>query len=165
MISMLSRWFGVGSNDEPPMTQYGAIPYQLIEGRVAFLLITSRRTGRWIFPKGSLIEGLTPAETAAREALEEAGVEGSVHERPVGRYRTVKQRIRRTLIDVHVFPLKVERQLEEWPEIGQRHRHWVMLKEARRLLSDKGAVDMAEAVDRLVRGERSRADQRAQHEI
>jgi 8-oxo-dGTP pyrophosphatase MutT (NUDIX family) len=139
-----------GSSRRASKKQYGAVPYQMIEGRCAFLLITSRRTGRWIFPKGSLIEGLTPQETAAQEAFEEAGVEGHVHPEPIGSYRTVKQLLRRTIINVEVFPLRVERQLDEWPEIGQRYRHWVMLKEAKRLLSDRGAVAMAEAVDKLV---------------
>lgn len=123
--------------------QYGAMPYQIVDGRVVFLLITSRRTGRWIFPKGSLIDGLTPAKSAAQEACEEAGVLGEVDMQPIGTYRTVKQRLRRTLIDVQVFPLRVERQLEEWPEMGQRKRHWVLLSEAKRLLSDKGAIKLA----------------------
>lgn len=146
----LADRLAVGSSRRASKIQYGAVPYQMIEGRCAFLLITSRRTGRWIFPKGSPIEGLTPQETAAREAFEEAGVEGYVHPQSVGSYRTVKQLLRRTILNVEVFPLKVERQLEEWPEIEQRYRHWVMLKEAKRLLSDRGAIAMAEAVERLV---------------
>jgi 8-oxo-dGTP pyrophosphatase MutT (NUDIX family) len=132
--------------------QFGAMPYSIVEGRVAFLLITSRRTGRWIFPKGALITGLTPGETAAQEAFEEAGVEGVVDGRPIGQYRTVKQRLTRTLIDVQLFPLRVERQLDEWPEMQQRHRHWVMLKEAQRLLSDSRAADLAEQLNARILG-------------
>jgi len=33
-----------------------------------FLLVTSRRTGRWIFPKGRLSEGMEPWQSAEREA-------------------------------------------------------------------------------------------------
>jgi 8-oxo-dGTP pyrophosphatase MutT (NUDIX family) len=132
------------------VVQFGAMPYRVIEGRVAFLLITSRRTGRWIFPKGGLIDGLSPAKSAAREAYEEAGVEGAVDSMPIGTYRTVKQRLRRTLIDVQVFPLHVEKQLDDWPEMAERHRHWVMLTEAKRLLSDKGAAVMAAKLNKRV---------------
>jgi len=45
--------------------QSGAIPYKIVEGQVVFLIVTSRRTGRWIFPKGAPIEGLAPREVAA----------------------------------------------------------------------------------------------------
>jgi 8-oxo-dGTP pyrophosphatase MutT (NUDIX family) len=62
----------------------------VVEGQVAFLLITSRRSGRWIFPKGAPIEGLAPWQVAAHEALEEAGVEGDVDTRALGSYRTMK---------------------------------------------------------------------------
>lgn len=128
---------------EAATIQYGAMPYSIVEGRIAFLLITSRRTGRWIFPKGGLIEGLGPAGSAAQEAFEEAGVRGTVDLTPIGSYRTVKRRLRATPIDVQVFPLRVEEQFDEWPEMQERRRHWAMLREAERLLSDRGAASMA----------------------
>mgnify|MGYP000604135431 CR=1 FL=1 len=42
------------------------------------LLITSLTTRRWIIPKGWRADGMTPADAAAREALEEAGVTGKI---------------------------------------------------------------------------------------
>lgn len=129
------------------MPQYGAVPFRLVEGRTAFLLITSRRTGRWIFPKGSLIEGLSPQGTAAREAFEEAGVEGVVFDEPLGRFHTVKQRIRRQHLLVTLYPLLVTRQLDDWQDKGRRYRHWVLLKEAVRLASDPGAVAAVRKLD------------------
>lgn len=56
------------------------------------LLITSFNSKRWILPKGWLMEGLTPAESAAREALEEAGVTGNSGQQPLGRYHYLKER-------------------------------------------------------------------------
>lgn len=128
--------------EAPVARQSGAIPYKLVEGEVAFLLITSRRSGRWIFPKGRVKPGMTPQESAAGEALEEAGVEGRVEQEPLGRYRTVKSAVRRYVIEVEHFPLEVQVQHADWPEKGQRHRHWVLLPEARRLVTDKSLVDM-----------------------
>lgn len=124
--------------------QAGAIPYSVIDGQVAVLLVTSRRTGRWIFPKGGLMEGLTAHETAAQEALEEAGVEGTVTDVPLGSWRTIKRRgVHVTPIEVDMFPLLVTRQHEEWIEKEQRRRHWAGLREARRLLYDPYLADLA----------------------
>lgn len=131
--------------------QYAAMPYSIVEDRVAFLLITSRRTGRWIFPKGSLIDGLSPAGSAAQEAYEEAGVRGTIDTTPIGSYRTIKQRLRRTPVHVQIFPLLVTEQLDIWPEMEQRRRHWVLLTEAKRLLSDNGAIDLATKLNARVR--------------
>jgi 8-oxo-dGTP pyrophosphatase MutT (NUDIX family) len=130
--------------DPDPVHQSGAIPYAVVQGQVAFLLITSRRSGRWIFPKGDPIEGLEPWEVAADEAREEAGVEGEVDRTPVGTYRTMKTKgLRRVPVLVDLFPLRVTRQLEDWPEKRSRHRHWAILPEAKRLLSDKHLAELA----------------------
>lgn len=140
--------------DAEAARQAGAIPYKVLEGQVAFLIVTSRRTGRWIFPKGAPIEGLSHSQVAAREAFEEAGVEGIVGEKPLGSYRTVKVKgVRRIGVVVDMYPLEVEIQHEIWPETGQRHRQWVLLSEASRLLSDARLVELASEVqERTLRG-------------
>jgi 8-oxo-dGTP pyrophosphatase MutT (NUDIX family) len=131
--------------------QAGAIPYTVVQGQIAFLIITSRRSGRWIFPKGAPIEGIPPWEVAAHEALEEAGVEGEVEKRPIGSYRTMKVlAFRRAVMEVDMYPLRLTRQLDDWPEKNSRHRHWVVLPEARRLLSDRRLADLAARVSRHV---------------
>ncbi|MBX3494145.1 MAG: NUDIX hydrolase, partial [Parvibaculum sp.] len=127
-----------------PQRQVGVIPYAVVDGQVAVLLVTSRRTGRWIFPKGGLIDGLTPAEAAAREAFEEAGVEGEIESVPLGAYRSFKRRGLRPLpIEVDLYPLRVATQHEEWPEKKQRRRHWATVAEARKLLSEPQLAGLA----------------------
>lgn len=65
--------------DLPPRVQAGALPWRCNgHDGVEVLLITSRETGRWVIPKGWPIKGLKAPQTAAREAFEEAGVEGEV---------------------------------------------------------------------------------------
>ena len=124
--------------------QAGAIPYSLVDGQVAVLLITSRRTGRWIFPKGGLMEGLDPHDAAAQEALEEAGVEGIVGDQPLGSWRTIKRRgVRVKPIEVDMYPLRVTQQHETWEEQTERRRHWAGLREARQLLYDPHLADLA----------------------
>jgi 8-oxo-dGTP pyrophosphatase MutT (NUDIX family) len=134
--------------------QAGAIPYTVVQGEVVFLLITSRGSGRWIFPKGDQIQGLEPWDAAAQEAMEEAGIEGEVDPRPLGVYRTFKTlAIRRRVIEVELYPLRVTRQFDDWPEKSHRHRHWAILPETKRLLSDQQIAQMVIRLSQRVRGE------------
>ncbi len=127
--------------------QSGVIPYSLVGATPAFLLITSRRTGRWIFPKGGIEDGLDPWESAKREAYDEAGIEGVVETISVGSYRTWKTRgVRRFAIEVDMYPFRVERQIDNWRETGERHRHWATLKEASRLITNRRLVELMRIV-------------------
>jgi 8-oxo-dGTP pyrophosphatase MutT (NUDIX family) len=90
-------------------------------GGLEVFLVTSRGSGRWIIPKGNPIKGLSPAEAAAREALEEAGLVGRVSPKCIGSFEF--ERLRRDsgktwLIDV--YPLFVEKQVRKWDEKSQR---------------------------------------------
>ncbi len=122
--------------------QYGALPYRLMDdGSVEFLLVTSRRTKRWIIPKGWPIKGLGPAATAAREAFEEAGVLGEVSGQSVGSFRYLKQLkdgSRSVTCNVLVFPLRVDHELTAWPESAQRELCWLDPEHAADRISDAG---------------------------
>lgn len=112
--------------------QYAALPYRVVADRVEVLLITSRRTRRWIVPKGWPIAGLRPPASAALEALEEAGVIGKVQPRPIGQYRYVKHSKSGPSIPckVEVFALRVAQQRKVWAEKDQRERRWYLAEEA-----------------------------------
>ena len=112
--------------------QYAALPYRVAGGRVEFLLITSRRTQRWIVPKGWPVERLAPSACAALEALEEAGVSGEVERRPIGHYRYLKHSKKRPSIPckVEVFALRVVQQRKTWVEKDERERRWCTADEA-----------------------------------
>lgn len=112
--------------------QYAALPYRVRrDGEVQIRLITSRETRRWVIPKGWPIKGLTPPKTAARESYEEAGLVGVVSREPLGAY-TYEKRLgtRSVLCDVLVFPLKVKRLLQKWPERFQRYGFWFSIETA-----------------------------------
>jgi len=89
-------------------------------------LVTSRDTGRWIIPKGWLIPDLTAAASAAREAWEEAGVEGQVADLPIGMFHYDKVLGPAQAIPclVSVYPLQVTRLRNRFPEVLQRQRKW-----------------------------------------
>lgn len=145
VLHLLRRMLGFGPEDGVER-QYGAIPWRRTGDGLAFLLVTSRRTGRWIFPKGGRIALLSPAACAAQEAYEEAGVEGTVAERPLGSYRGIKLRgVETTPIEVEMYPLEVELELEDWPERGERRRRWAGTGEACTLLSEPGLVALVRA--------------------
>jgi 8-oxo-dGTP pyrophosphatase MutT (NUDIX family) len=52
----------------------GAVVYKMQNGLPMFLLITSKRSGRWGFPKGHVKNGENEVKTAKREIFEETGI-------------------------------------------------------------------------------------------
>jgi 8-oxo-dGTP pyrophosphatase MutT (NUDIX family) len=113
--------------------QYAALPFRRrADAGTEVLLVTSRRTGRWVIPKGWAMNREAPHLASAREALEEAGVVGRIGTRPVGSYSYQKRLKRGDLVDceVHVFPLEVKRQQKNWPEKGKRQVQWFSSAEA-----------------------------------
>ncbi len=123
---------GAAASKKTTGTQYAALPYRVVDGAVEILLITSRRTRRWIVPKGWPIEGLSPSASAAREALEEAGVSGETPAEPIGFFHYFKL-LRNDLnvpCKVDVFAMKVTRQRKTWLEKDARELRWFPLAEA-----------------------------------
>jgi 8-oxo-dGTP pyrophosphatase MutT (NUDIX family) len=120
------------------------LPFSRQDGEVRVLLVTSRETHRWIIPKGWMEKRLAPHALAAKEAFEEAGVVGKVERRPIGRYDYLKRgrRDRVTPCSVRVFPLRVERLLDDWPERRQRQRRWFSLAEAAMAVEEGGLVTL-----------------------
>jgi len=119
--------------------QYAALPIRVTEhGSTEVLLLTSRGTGRWVIPKGWPIRKLRPSATAAREAYEEAGIEGTIQsDAHIGSYRYAKS-IHESEVEiaVKVFLLRVERQLEIWPERAERETRWCSPEEAAELVAE-----------------------------
>jgi 8-oxo-dGTP pyrophosphatase MutT (NUDIX family) len=112
--------------------QYAALPYRVSGSALEVLLITSRRTRRWIVPKGWPVDGLQPPQCAAMEALEEAGVIGDIDRTPVGHYRYLKHHKSRPSepCKVEVYALKVRQQRKSWSEGDERERRWCTPAEA-----------------------------------
>ena len=120
-------------------TQFGALCWRRKEGRIQIQLITSRRSGRWIVPKGWPEPGHTPAEAAAREAFEEAGVTGKVSADCIGFFSYTK-----VITDdeddlpcvVALFPIEVKKRHQSYPEKAQRRRKWFSRKKASKMVQE-----------------------------
>ncbi|MEP3634228.1 MAG: NUDIX hydrolase [Shimia thalassica] len=115
--------------------QFAALVYRVQNDKTQVLLITSRKTRRWIIPKGWPMSGLTPSEAAAQEAWEEAGVKGITHDAPVGSYfysKTIKTRGGPMPMPVMtiVYPMQARKLASKYPEAGQRRRKWLSPKKA-----------------------------------
>ena len=131
-----------GTQEDGEQVQYGALPYRWSDtGALEVLLITSRRTRRWIVPKGWPMKDRKPWETAAIEAREEAGVSGVIAKRAVGRFRydkLVEEDERLVPCEVTLFPLFVTRYHRKWQERHQREAIWVSPPQAAALAADPG---------------------------
>ena len=112
--------------------QYAALPWRKVKGKIEILLITTSNARLWIVPKGWPIEGLTPSESAAQEALEEAGLEGEIAAEPLGTFRHHKlaKSGETILCTVHLFPMEVTGQKQTWPEKHVREIRWFSVEEA-----------------------------------
>lgn len=117
---------------------------------VEILLVTSRGTGRWVMPKGNRGKREAAHLAAAREALEEAGVTGTVHPEPIGAYfySKITRSGAAVRTQVRVFPLAVTAELPEWAESGERTRGWFSLHEAAQLVdeADLGSLILGFAI-------------------
>jgi 8-oxo-dGTP pyrophosphatase MutT (NUDIX family) len=113
------------------LSQVAALPFRVKDGRVEVLLVTSRETKRWLIPKGWPMKGKKPYKAAAQEAIEEAGVKGSIQRKPIGHYDYWKRRTEHfDLCRVEVYPLAVSKQLKSWREKGQREAQWFQVEDA-----------------------------------
>jgi 8-oxo-dGTP pyrophosphatase MutT (NUDIX family) len=113
--------------------QYGVIACRPGKaGAIEILLITSRETRRWVVPRGNSVPGLSPAQSAALEAWEEAGIRGAIMGGEIGAYRYEKRRRDGSIAParVHLFLLAVDEELDDWPEREMRERRWLAPEQA-----------------------------------
>jgi 8-oxo-dGTP pyrophosphatase MutT (NUDIX family) len=135
--------------------QVAAVCYRVRGVEIEFLLVQTRK-GRWTFPKGSAMPGLTHAQAAALEAFEEAGVHGRMEEASFTRYVHPKggntQRSVVTEIAVSAHLCEVLRLGP--PQEFDRNPTWFPADKAKRRLRDDRApdfgADLARVVDRAV---------------
>jgi 8-oxo-dGTP pyrophosphatase MutT (NUDIX family) len=112
--------------------QVAALCFKLSDrNKIDVLLITSRRSKRWVIPKGWPIKGLKAYKAAEQEALEEAGAIGNILDFCVGKYSYLKELDNKYITcEVAVYPLNVIELTEDYKERKERDRTWVSLKVA-----------------------------------
>lgn len=115
------------SKNGRPFDQASAVPYRYRDGRLEFCLITSSSRRKWAFPKGVIDKGESPAQTALKEAAEEAGLTGEICGKPLGKYQYVKYGRPLTVV---VMLMRVRKAAARWDEADIRDRQWVAAEEA-----------------------------------
>lgn len=127
-----------GGSKTDVRSQFAALCYRIRKGKVQVLLITSRTRKRWIVPKGWPMDGKTPAESAAVEAWEEAGVRGVSDGRCLGVFSYSKETGEHGALPclAMVFAIEVQDLAKTYPEVAERKRRWVTRKEAAKLVDE-----------------------------
>ncbi len=128
-------------------TQSSVIPYRLRKGRPEILVISSSKKKHLVVPKGIKDPGLSPQESAAKEAWEEAGVVGEVAAAPLGEYSYDKWGAACT---VQVYPMRVTRVVpeDEWEE-RHRGREWMSPQKAASRLKQKQLRTLVKTLEKM----------------
>jgi len=104
---------------------------------VEFLLVNTS-SGKWTFPKGSLCPSLSPSESAAREAWEEAGVRGRIEENHFGHYLDTKRTLGHASLarEVRIAAFLMEVHSTQEPLESGRNPSWFSAHQARKRLAE-----------------------------
>jgi 8-oxo-dGTP pyrophosphatase MutT (NUDIX family) len=115
--------------------------------------VTTKRSGRWIIPKGKPEKRLPSYVAAAREAFQEAGVVGRISRQSIGRFK-MRSRFAGTSAGwqlIEVFPLAVRRQKEDWLERNERSRRWLSLSQAAYTVHPRDLGRLIDTFDSLLK--------------
>jgi 8-oxo-dGTP pyrophosphatase MutT (NUDIX family) len=132
--------------------QVAAVCYRLRGPSVEFLLVNTNGKGKWTFPKGSPAPPMSHSQAAQREALEEAGVRGSIEPRHFHLYLHSKgvfwkpPGVREFV--VKAFLLQVEQ--EGPPHEEMRNPTWFSAEETRAILAKGREVKYAHEIQAVV---------------
>ena len=143
--------------------QVAAVCYRMRRGSIEFLLVQTRGSGRWTFPKGSAEPGLTHAQAAALEASEEAGVHGRIEEVPFVRYALRRRGMKhgagsdegKLTVSAHLCEV---RRLSPAQESG-RNRTWFAARDAGQRLREGRSSDEGAEFARVLAGAVQRIQQ------
>jgi phosphohistidine phosphatase len=127
--------------------QAGVIALRSSRFGTEVLLVTRRCGSGWTIPKGCCEQGRVPADTARREALEEAGVDGPLSPRALGTFDYEKLGL---TCRVDVFTMEVAQVYPTWVEDGARVRAWFAVADAARLVGIPALARMLQGFGRML---------------
>ncbi|KAJ1270765.1 hypothetical protein BS78_06G076800 [Paspalum vaginatum] len=117
----------------------GCVPYRA-GGQPQLLMVSTPNRDDLVFPKGGWEDDEDVHEAACREALEEAGVKGTIDRAALGMwvFRSKSSPASsgdspRGACKGYIFALEVAEELEQWPEQDTHGRQWVSPEDAYRL--------------------------------
>lgn len=128
--------------------QSGVVPYRRTPDGLQIMIIGSSKRKRQVVPKGIVTPGMSATASAAKEAREEAGIEGIVDDASLGTFTYDKWGAQ---VVCEVYPMRVTTVLDTsaWAE-SHRGRSWVSPEVAVETLGRDGLRRMVHAlVERL----------------
>jgi adenylate cyclase len=135
----------------PPIPAVGAIPFLMMNDERHYVLITTRSTGRWIFPKGGPESKKSDKEMALIEAEEEAGVTGKIVGEPVPTWYWKEY----DRYQISFYPMAVDNLMMKWDEAKMRQRRVCTFNEAKELLTDQALRRSLSIVESSLKGKKS----------
>jgi len=112
------------------------IPYRKTKNQnIEVLLVKNIKGDKWIIPKGNIKKRVAPEISSAIEAYEEAGVLGKILPFSIGEYFKNK-------INIPVFMLAVDTELEKYKEQKLRRRKWVTIEKAQALIKNENLFQL-----------------------
>ena len=132
--------------------QVAAICYRRRGDHIEFLLVNTNGGNKWTFPKGATERNLSHSQAAAQEALEEAGVRGTIEPKHFHLYLYSKgvfwkpPGVREFV--VKAFLLEVEE--SNSPHEADRNPTWFSPEEAKRILAKGREVKYAREIQAVV---------------
>jgi ADP-ribose pyrophosphatase YjhB (NUDIX family) len=151
-LTRLSDAYRLSQEDWQPKRAAAVVWRRREGGTPEFLLVTtSDDDDRWTFPKGhyDADEDETLAETAAREAREEAGVEGKIDGNRLLVYRFPTKKKEERAVAAFLLDVRTEN-LGRHGADARRRVGWFEQAEARRLLSAKREPEYATEAERVL---------------
>ncbi len=129
--------------------QVAAVCYRRKAGKINFLLV-STSGGKWTFPKGCIDHGVSERESAAREAMEEAGALGRIEPQPFDSYLHLKRVLGMKGYEVAVKAYLMEVFDTVAPHKGYRRPTWCTAEESRRKLGKNREKFYADEIRRVL---------------
>eukprot|EP01083_Nonionella_stella_P083550 231065_1 len=125
-------------DDDGTRYQCVSVPYRIVNNsKVEIFMITSRKLGDYIFPGGGWEWKESGPQCACREALEEAGVEGTITAQLVSDQHYTSDKGNKSRL--WGFLLEVRHVRDTWPE-QERHRQWMSIDDVDKSLSAKRRI-------------------------
>ena len=126
----------------PVRQQSGVLPYKRSK-QIKVCLVKQSNGKYWGIPKGGVENGLTDKVSAMKEALEEAGLQGRIVGKNIGKFSYIKPGM---VQHVKVFLMLVDVAHDLYPESQFRKRKWFTLEEARSKI-DPMQLHLLDALD------------------
>lgn len=128
--------------------QSGSAPYIVYGSEIRVMLVTPSAGGGWILPKGNIAKRMDTLKSAAKEALEEAGVVGVCENHVLGIVNVNKTTD--DIATIHIYPLAIERILSRWEEEGTRCRRLFQIDQAIRIMKTEESAEVLRNLKKLV---------------